>query len=105
MHKGTTIKINAETLPPLETFPYLGRIIGDITKPAKSSKALRNGRAGTGKDGRNGVGPWRDVYGGGMYMAHLVFLYGRNIWVVTVDIANVLEGFHYWAVRRITGAT
>ena len=32
-------------------------------------------------------------------------LYGREIWMVTGEIHNVLEGFHQWEARNITGMT
>ena len=52
-------------------------------------------------DGRNGAGP------GIMHKAvtHSVLLYGNEIWVVTGEMLKVLEGFHNWVVRRITGMT
>ena len=29
--------------------------------------------------------------------------YGSESWMVTGDILKVLEGFHYWEARQITG--
>ena len=38
-------------------------------------------------------------------VSHTVLLYGRDSWVVTGEILNVLEGFHHQADRRIAGTT
>ena len=38
-------------------------------------------------------------------MAQMVLLCGSEIWVVTGDMLKLLEGFHNWAARRITGMT
>ena len=34
-----------------------------------------------------------------------LLLYGRNIWLVTVSMLKVLEGFHHRVARRISGKT
>ena len=34
-----------------------------------------------------------------------VLLYGSESWVVTGAMLKVLEGFHHWAARQITGMT
>ena len=67
----------------------------------KSSEATGNGSKGDGKDGSNGVVP------GEMYKAvgQSVILYDREIWVVTGGMLKVLEGFHHWVARQITGLT
>ena len=38
-------------------------------------------------------------------VAQSEILYGSEIWVVVRGILKVLEGFHYWMARRITGMT
>ena len=38
-------------------------------------------------------------------MAQSVILYNSEIWVVTVEMTKVLEGFHHGAERWITGMT
>ena len=38
-------------------------------------------------------------------VGQLVLLCGIEIWVVTVEMLKVLEGFHHWATRQITGMT
>ena len=38
-------------------------------------------------------------------VAHTLLLCGSDIWVVTVAVIKVLEGFHHRAARRITGMT
>ena len=38
-------------------------------------------------------------------VAHKILLYGRDISVVTGAMLKVLENFHQWAARRITGYT
>ena len=38
-------------------------------------------------------------------VAHMVLLYGSNIWVMTGAMLKVLEGFHHQADRRIVGMT
>ena len=35
----------------------------------------------------------------------MVLFYGSESWVVTGEILKVLEGFHHWVDRRITGVT
>ena len=42
-----------------------------------------------------------------MYKAvvHSVILYGSEIFVVMGDMLKVLEGFHHWAERGVTGMT
>ena len=44
---------------------------------------------------------------GAMYKAvtQSVILYGSEIWVVMGKMIKVLEVFHYWAARQITGMT
>ena len=44
---------------------------------------------------------------GAMYKAvsQSVLLYCRKIWVVIGGILKVLEGFHHWVARYITGMT
>ena len=32
-----------------------------------------------------------------------MLLYGNKSWVVTGEMLKVLDGFHHWAARRITG--
>ena len=32
-----------------------------------------------------------------------MLLYGRDSWLVTEAILNVMEGFHHWVARRIAG--
>ena len=38
-------------------------------------------------------------------VAHSVILYGDESWVVMGEMLKILEGFHHWAQRRITGMT
>ena len=38
-------------------------------------------------------------------VVQLVLLYRSESWVVTGSMIEVLEGFHHWAARRITGMT
>ena len=44
---------------------------------------------------------------GMMYKAvdQSVIMYVSEIWVATGEILKVLEGFHHWVERRITGMT
>ena len=35
----------------------------------------------------------------------MVLLYRSNIWVIMDEIMKVLEVFHHWTARRITGKT
>ena len=46
-------------------------------------------------------------YRGMMYkaMEQSWLLYVSEIWVVTGEMLKVLEGFHHWAARKITGMT
>ena len=34
-----------------------------------------------------------------------VLLYGRNSWVITWAMMKLLEAFHNWIARRLTGKT
>ena len=53
------------------------------------------------KDGGNGTA-WGAIY---KAILHSVLLYGRKSWAVTGDILKVLEGFHNWLERQLTGMT
>ena len=36
-------------------------------------------------------------------VVNMVLLYGNEIWVTTGGMLTVLEGFHHWLVRQISG--
>ena len=36
-------------------------------------------------------------------VVNMVLLYGNEIWVAMGGIMTVLEGFHHWVVRQISG--
>ena len=66
-------QINAETIPPSEEIPYLVRMITyknrnwatGLPKHAETTESMGDDSAGPRKDGINGVGPGRNVQGGG----------------------------------------
>ena len=95
--------INAETLPPLKAFPYLGHTIAYNNSDWEAVylnliKARR--RWGI-------IAMVLEIIGatvraqGEMYkaVAQLVLLYGSNKWVVTVDMLKLLMEFHHWEAQ------
>ena len=104
--------INAYPLQPLKAFPYLGRTItyNNIYWPAvfqNLKKAQRQWGGGGGVFGvlaNTGATLWAR---GIMYKSvpQPVLLYVSEIWLVTGAILKVLEWFHHWVARRVTGMT
>ena len=102
-------QINAETLPPLEAFPYLGQM--SAYNNSNSAAVYLNLRKAWRRWGmvarvleRKGetVQDREEMY---KAVAQLVLLYFSKIWVVTGDMLKFLAGFHHWAARRITVMT
>ena len=104
-----SLQINAENLPPLEAFTFLGRKIAYNNRnwarvyqnPWKAQRqwgVIVRVIAHTGTT----VRPRGMLY---KAVAKSALLYGSEIWVVTGEILKVLEGFYHWAKRRITGMT
>ena len=92
-------QINADTLPPSEAFPYLGRKIAynkidwaavylNLRKARRRWGMLLRVLERTGATVREQ---------GAMYKAveHSVLLYGRESWVVTGEMLKFLVGFHH----------
>ena len=102
-------QINAETLPPPEASPYLGRTIaynnnywlavylnlrkerrrwGMIVRVLERTGAMVRAR-------------------GAMYkvVVQSVLLYCIDSWLVTGEMLKVLTEFHHWAAQRIKGIT
>ena len=46
------------------------------------------------------VRPWTMMY---KVVVHTVLMYRIDSWVVLDEMLKVLEGFHHWVTRRISG--
>ena len=101
--------INADTLPPSEAFPYLGRTITynnrywvtvylDLRKARWRWGTIARVLESKGETVRD----WGEMY---KAVAQSVLLYGRESWVVTGEMLKSLTEFHHWAEQRITGIT
>ena len=102
-------QINVDTLWTLEAFPYLGRtIVHNNSDWTMVLQKLRKARRQWGmilKILTKTVETVRACVMVYNLVAQTVLLYGRNIWVVTGAMLNILEGFHHRAAIQIVGMT
>ena len=94
-------QINAETLPPLEDFPYLGRTIAYNNRDwAAVYQNMKKSRMRWEMVSRllesTGAMVWaqRAMY---KVVVQLVLLYDSKIWVVTREMLKLLGGLYYRA--------
>ena len=99
--------INAENLPLLEAFPYLGQAIAYnntdwVALYLNLHKYWRRWGMITRVIEQTGATVWSQeaIY---MTVVQSVLLYDSESWLVTGEMIEVLMGFHHWEAQQITG--